>query len=242
MQELTRLPAGSKGKVIYCCSFSPCLLLLIFLLFLFLCSAAMDSDVSNTSGPRRYMISRTRLYHYERVSAPGSHSTSNDPGDHEDLSELDQLCLRLYVEYQEALDIQEAIKHDNLLDKENIANALQFLAPNPQPLPRSVAITHHPLSTISNEAPELVNNDVFPKPLIGTKKQQLTSYDTNEVMISFATANQSSELAFQEMMKCKMEAEKEKAAIEKHCFLMFLIEKKASRAISNEEFELFKNT
>jgi hypothetical protein len=39
-----------------------------------------------------------------------------------------------------------------------------------------------------------------------------------------------------------MEAEKEKVAIEKRCFLMFLIEKKASGAISNEEFELFKNT
>jgi hypothetical protein len=62
------------------------------------------------------------------------------------------------------------------------------------------------------------------------------------VMISFATANQSSELAFQEMMKCKMEAEKEKAAIEKRRFLMFLVEKKASGAISNEEFELFKDT
>ena len=44
------------------------------------------------------------------------------------------------------------------------------------------------------------------------------------------------------MMKCKMEAEKEKAAIEKRRFLMFLIEKKASGAISNEEFKLFKNT
>jgi hypothetical protein len=42
--------------------------------------------------------------------------------------------------------------------------------------------------------------------------------------------NQSSELAFQEMMKCKMEAEKEKAAIEKRRFLMFLIEKKSQRS------------
>jgi len=45
------------------------------------------------------------------------------------------------------------------------------------------------------------------------------------------------------MMKCKMEAEKEKAAIEKRRFLMFLIEKKKnSRAISNEEFKLFMDT
>ena len=98
-----------------------------------------------------------------------------------------------------ALDIQEAIKRDNLLDKENVANASQFLAPNPQPLPGSVAVTRHPLSAISNEA--LVNDEVSPKPPIGTKKQRLTSYDTNEVMISFATVNKSSELAFQEMMK-----------------------------------------
>jgi hypothetical protein len=90
------------------------------------------------------------------------------------------------------------------------------------------------LSAISNEAPALVNDEVSPKPPNGTKKQPLTSYDTNEVMISFATANQSSELAFQEMMKYKMEAEKEKAAIEKRSFLMFLIEKKpAERSAMN---------
>jgi len=101
--------------------------------------------------------------HYERVCGPGGHSTFNDPRDHEDLSELDQLCLRLYVEYQEALDIQEAIKHDNLLDKENVANVLQFLAPKTLPLPR------HPLSAISNEAPALANDEASPKPPIGTK-------------------------------------------------------------------------
>jgi hypothetical protein len=39
-----------------------------------------------------------------------------------------------------------------------------------------------------------------------------------------------------------MEAEKEKAAIEKRCFFMFFIEKKTSGAISNEEFKLFKDT
>ncbi len=73
------------------------------------------------------------------------------------------------------------------------------------------------------------------------KKQHLTSYDTNEVMVSFAASNQESELAFQELIKSKLEMEKEKATIEKQQFLMFLIEKKASGAISSEEFELFKN-
>ena len=61
-------------------------------------------------------------------------------------------------------------------------------------------------------------------------------------MVSFATANQQSEAAFQDYMRSKIESEKEKAAIEKRRFLMFLIEKKASGAISNEKFELFKNT
>jgi hypothetical protein len=42
-------------------------------------------------------------------------------------------------------------------------------------------------------------------------------------------------------MRSKMETEKEKAAIEKLWFLMFLIKNKASGAISSEEFELFKN-
>jgi hypothetical protein len=71
----------------------------------------------------------------------------NPSGDHEDILEFDQLCVQLYVEYQ------EAIKHNNLLDKENIHNASQFLVPNPQPLACSGAATCHPLSAISNEVP-----------------------------------------------------------------------------------------
>jgi hypothetical protein len=43
------------------------------------------------------------------------------------------------------------------------------------------------------------------------------------------------------LMRSKLETEKEKAAIKKWSFLMFLIEKKASSAINSEEFELLKN-
>jgi len=153
---------------------------------------------------------------------------------------LDELCVWLFVKYQVVVDIQEALQCDNMLEKENIHNASQFLAPNPQPLPCTSETICNPLSAISHEVPALVNNEVSPKPLVGTKKQHLTLYDTNEVMVLFAASNQQSELSFQEM-KCKTEAEKEKGAIEKFHFLMFLIEKKASGAISNEEFELFKN-
>jgi hypothetical protein len=127
------------------------------------------------------------------------------------------------MEYQEAVDIQEAIRCNNLLDKENINNASQFSAPNPQPLLHTSDVTHNPLRAISNKVPALVNK-LTPKP-VDTKNQCLTSYDTNEIMVSFATSNQQSELAFQEYMRSKMETDKEKAAIKRYPFLMFLIEK-----------------
>jgi hypothetical protein len=108
---------------------------------------------------------------YDRVNSTGTHSSSNNPNDHDDLLEVDKLSVRLYVEYQEAVDIQEALQWDNLLEKENIQNESNFLAPNPQPLPHSSDVIQNSLSAISNEAPALVNDDVSPKPTIRTKKQ-----------------------------------------------------------------------
>jgi hypothetical protein len=72
---------------------------------------------------------------HERVSGPGSHSNSHNPTDHEDLSVVDELSVCLFVEFQESVDIQEALRRNNLLETENINNASQFLAPNPPPLP-----------------------------------------------------------------------------------------------------------
>jgi hypothetical protein len=87
--------------------------------------------------------------------------------------------------------------------------------PNPQPLPHTSNAISNPLSTISNEAPALVNDDVSPKPPVGAKKQRLTLCDTHEVMVSFATANHQSEFAFQDDMRSRIESKKEKAAIKK---------------------------
>jgi hypothetical protein len=72
---------------------------------------------------------------YTRVTGPGAHSSSQIPEDHEDVLPFDELDVRLYVEYQEAVNVQEALRRDNLLDKENVNHASQFLAPHPQPLP-----------------------------------------------------------------------------------------------------------
>jgi hypothetical protein len=115
----------------------------------------------------------------------------------------------------------------------------QFVAPHPQPLPYSTDISHNPLSSLTKEVPLLVSK-ISPK-LTGMKKQWLTSYDTNNVMVNFASVNQDSETTFQELLKTKMEVEKDKAASKKHHYLVFLIEKKASGVITDEEFELFKN-
>jgi hypothetical protein len=45
-------------------------------------------------------------------------------------------------------------------------------------------------------------------------------------MVSFTTMNHLSELAFQEFMKRGMEAEKDKAVVERRHHLMFLMKKK----------------
>jgi hypothetical protein len=47
---------------------------------------------------------------YERITGPGTHSCSDNPGDHEDVLVVDELAVRLYIKYQEAIDIQEALK------------------------------------------------------------------------------------------------------------------------------------
>ena len=143
---------------------------------------------------------------YERITGPGTHSCSDNPGDHEDVLPIDELAVRLYIEYQEAVDAQEAYRCNNLLEKENINNASQFLAPHPQPLPRSADISRNPLSSLSNEVPSLIS-EMSPK-VIGTNKQPLKSYDTNDVMVSFAAVNKESEVAFQDFMRTKMEVER----------------------------------
>ncbi len=75
---------------------------------------------------------------YERVNGPGTHSSSNNPSNHEDLLEVDQLSVQIYVEYQEAVDIHEALWHDNLLNKEHIQNASHFWWQTLNPFPTQV--------------------------------------------------------------------------------------------------------
>ncbi len=110
----------------------------------------------NTCDFKNKVLSAMKVQ-YERVTGPGTHSCSDNPGDHEDILLADELAVGLYIEYQEAVDAQEALRCNNLQDKENVNNACQFLAPHPQPLPRSADISCNPLSSLTNEVPSLVS-------------------------------------------------------------------------------------
>jgi hypothetical protein len=54
------------------------------------------------------------------------------------LLEVDQLSVQIYVEYQEAVDIHEALWHENLLNKEHIQNASHFWWQTLNPFPTQV--------------------------------------------------------------------------------------------------------
>jgi hypothetical protein len=70
---------------------------------------------------------------YGKVTGPGSHPSFQNPGDHEEVLPVDEVAARLYLEYQEAVNIQEALQHDNLM--KNVNNTSQFLASHLRPFP-----------------------------------------------------------------------------------------------------------
>ena len=70
---------------------------------------------------RKKVVAGTKA-RYDKVSAPGLHSAAQDPKSHEDLMEVDQLAVKLYTEYQEAADIQEALKRDNKTSRKLLKN------------------------------------------------------------------------------------------------------------------------
>ncbi len=86
--------------------------------------------LQNTYDNKNKVMSAIKVRN-ERVTGPCSHSSLDNSGYHEELLEVDQPSICLYVAYQEIVDIQEAIRHENLLDKESIQNSSQCLAPNP---------------------------------------------------------------------------------------------------------------
>jgi hypothetical protein len=69
---------------------------------------------------------------YERVTGPGSHSSSQNPGDHEDVVVVDKLAVSLYIEIQEGIDTQEALRCNNFRRQGECQHRITILAPHPQ--------------------------------------------------------------------------------------------------------------
>jgi hypothetical protein len=124
------------------------------------------------------------------------------------------------------------------------------LAPHPKPLPRSLDSNgkHNPLSAITNDVTSLIS-ETSAKPVQSlTKKQHLTSFDLNEVMVSYTATNKESERTFQSYMSTKMEAEKSKIELEKEklvaekCrYILHVLEKKMRGEISQKEFDMLES-
>jgi hypothetical protein len=97
--------------------------------------------LQNTYDNKNKVMSAIKVWH-KRVTGPCNHSSLDTSGHHEELLEVEQPSICLCVVYQEIVDIQKAIRHENLLDKEKIQNASQCLAPNPKPLPQTFDAIH----------------------------------------------------------------------------------------------------
>jgi hypothetical protein len=73
-----------------------------------------------------------------RVTNPGTHSTSNDPEHHEDVSDVDKLVVKFWKEHHEHKDHALAARLDKAAQDALIQSASNSLAPPPPPLPTTL--------------------------------------------------------------------------------------------------------
>ncbi len=71
------------------------------------------------------------IFRAEAVLKPGSHSSSTDPGDFEDISFINQLVVKLYRDRQIWVDQVEAERLQAAAEKKKKQNASDFLVPPP---------------------------------------------------------------------------------------------------------------
>ena len=82
----------------------------------------------------RDKVMKAITFRAEAILKPGSHSSSSNPGDFEDISFVDKLAVRLYRDRQIWVDQVEAEKLQVAADKEKKQNASDFLVPPPPAL------------------------------------------------------------------------------------------------------------
>jgi hypothetical protein len=177
---------------------------------------------------------------HDKVSAPGAHSSSSNPEDYETPSAVDKLAEKLYKEYKEITDKKEALRRDTEALKQNIQAASDTLAPPPPPLPpcprnelkQPSLAARNPLSAIDNNVPLLLDEDYDTKE---KKRQRLTSKDASGDIKNFMESGGGMKELFSEYMESKKKTEAQRN-------LMELYKMKARGEISQEEFDLLKNT
>jgi hypothetical protein len=76
-------------------------------------------------------VMKAITFRAEAVLKPGSHSSSNNPGDFEDISFVNQLAVKLYRDRQFWVDQVEAERLQAAVEKEKKQNASDFLVPPP---------------------------------------------------------------------------------------------------------------
>ena len=82
----------------------------------------------------RDKVMKAITFRAEAILKPGSHSSSSNPGDFEDISFVDKLAVKLYRDRQIWVDQVEAEKLQVAADKEKKQNASDFLVPPPPAL------------------------------------------------------------------------------------------------------------
>jgi hypothetical protein len=83
----------------------------------------------------------------EAVIKPGSHSSSADPNDFEDVSTVDRLAVKLYKERQIWFDQVEVERLQTAMEKERKRNVSAFLVPPPSALGNHNVIQNRPISS-----------------------------------------------------------------------------------------------
>ena len=124
-----------------------------------------------------------------RVTNPGTHSTSNDPERHKDVSEVDKLAVKLWKEHHEHKDRALAACLDKEAQDALIQSASNSLAPPPPPLPTTLEEisanelnVRNGLSSLEGGRPPMIS-PVFDE---GKKKKPRLSVavaDTREVLV-----------------------------------------------------------
>ncbi len=183
---------------------------------------------------------------HRKVTGRGTHSTSANPDDHEDVSVVDRLTEKLYNEMKLVQDRKKASHQESELlkaAKKSTSNLL--VRPPPPDVPcvlidatQQSAATHNPLSVLTgaianNNVPNL--DDEVTATVTGTssKRQRLTNNDCGDAISKFVASSSDLFGSFSTYVENKAKADS-------RCFSIQLLNKLEKGIITQQQFELMK--